>query len=102
MAGIGRLALILIIAAVCGITTLPSMARAAPQTTTLPAFSAVRVCVPFNVLISPAANANQYAVVLDADAPVQRTLQATVANSVLSLGVSGSFETTKPIKLTVQ
>jgi hypothetical protein len=102
MTGTGRLKLIPAIAAICGIATLSSMARAARQTTTLPAFSTVRVCVPYNVLISPAANDNQYAVVLDADALVQRTLQALVADSVLSLGVSGSFETTKPIKLTVQ
>ena len=58
--------------------------------------------MPFNVLITPAASANQYQVVLDADEPVQQSLQATVANSVLSLGVSGDFQTNNPIKLTVQ
>lgn len=96
MAFSGRVALLSIVAAICGMT------QAAPQTKTLPPFNAVRVCVPFNVLITPAANANQYQVVLDADAPVQQALQATVDNNVLSLGVSGSFETSNPIKLTVQ
>lgn len=102
MAFSGRVALLSIVAAIYGIVTLPSMTQAAPQTKTLPPFNAVRVCVPFNVLITPAANANQYQVVLDADAPVQQALQATVDNNVLSLGVSGSFETSNPIKLTVQ
>ena len=102
MAFFGRVALLSIVAAICGIATLPSMTQAAPQTKILPAFNAVRVCVPFNTLITPAANANQYQVVLDADTPVQQALQATVNNNVLSLGVSGSFETSNPIKLTVQ
>lgn len=102
MAVVSRLAVISVVAAICGLGTLPTMTRAAVQTKILPAFSSVRVCVPFNILISPAANANQYQVVLDADAPVQQALQASVENSVLSLGVAGNFETTQPIKLTVQ
>ena len=102
MAYSGRVALLSIIAAIYGIGTPPIMTQAAPMTRTMRSFSAVRVCVPFNVLITPAASANQYQVVLDADAPVQQSLQATVANNVLSLGVSGDFQTNNPIKLTVQ
>lgn len=102
MASFGRLALISIVAAIYGIGTLPTMTQAVPKTRAMHPFSAVRVCVPFNVLVNPAASANQYQVVLDADDPVQQSLQATVANNVLSLGVSGNFQTSNPIKLTVQ
>ena len=102
MAVFSRLAVFPVVAAICGLLSFLSMAQAAVPPRSLPAFNSVRVCVPFNVLISPAPNANQYQVLLDADAPVQQALQATVANNVLSLGVSGNFKTTQPIKLTVQ
>ena len=102
MASFGRVALLSIVAAIYGIGTLPIMTQATPATKVMHPFNAVRVCVPFNVLITPAASANQYQVVLDADEPVQQSLQATVANNVLSLGVSGNFQTNNPIKLTVQ
>ena len=102
MAIFGRLAIFPVIAVICGLLSFFSMTQAAVPPRSLPAFNSVRVCVPFNVLISPAANANQYQLLLDADAPVQQALQATVANNVLSVGVSGNFKTTQPIKLTVQ
>ena len=102
MAIFGRLAVFPVIAVICSLLSFFSMTQAAVPPRSLPSFNSVRVCVPFNVLISPVANANQYQLLLDADAPVQQALQATVANNVLSLGVSGNFKTTQPIKLTVQ
>ena len=102
MAVFSRRTALPVIAAICGLLSFLSMAQAAVPPRVLPAFNSVRVCVPFNVLISPAASANQYQLLLDADGPVQQALQATVASNVLSLGVSGNFETTQPIKLTVQ
>jgi hypothetical protein len=62
----------------------------------------MQVCTPFNVLIQPSSSAGQYQVLLDADAAVQQALQASVAGNVLSLGASGRFETSNPIKLTVR
>ncbi len=78
------------------------MAYAAPVAKDVPAFTTVRACAPFNVLIEPSSGANQYQVVLDADGSVGKALQTTVSNGVLSLGVSGSFQTSIPIKLTVR
>ncbi|EIE26113.1 hypothetical protein COCSUDRAFT_61109 [Coccomyxa subellipsoidea C-169] len=78
------------------------MTSAAPVAKDVPAFKTIRVCQPFNVLVSPSSQANQYQIVLDADDSVGRALQASVSNGVLSLGVSGRFSTSKPIKLTVK
>ena len=102
MAYSGRVALVSILATVYGIGIQSLMPHAALTTKTVGRFNAVSVCVPFNVLITPSASTNQYQVLLDADDSVQQTLQATVGNNVLSLGVSGNFQTSNPIKLTVQ
>lgn len=78
------------------------MSSAAPVAKDVPAFKTVRACAPFNVLIQPSSAANQYQVVLDADSSVAQAVQVSVSNGVLSLGVSGSFKTSNPIKLTVR
>ncbi|KAK9915704.1 hypothetical protein WJX75_002879 [Coccomyxa subellipsoidea] len=78
------------------------MASAAPVAKDVQPFKTIRVCQPFNVLVSPSSQANQYQIVLEADDSVGRALQASVADGVLSLGVSGRFSTPNPIKLTVK
>jgi hypothetical protein len=98
MALSGRLCLLTALALLASL----HMSTAAPVAKSVPAFNTVRICVPFNVLISPSSGADQYQVVLDADSSVGQALQASVSNDVLSLGVSGSFQTSNPIKLTVR
>jgi len=88
--------------AIVALAAAAQMTLAAPVTKDVQPFKTIRVCQPFNVLVSPSSQANQYQVVLDADASVGRALQASVSGGVLSLGVSGRFETDKPIKLTVK
>ncbi len=98
MSGRGRVWLLATVA----LAAVTGMASAAPVAKDVPAFKTIRVCQPFNVLVSPSSQANQYQIVLDADDSVGRALQASVSNGVLSLGVSGRFSTSKPIKLTVK
>ncbi|BDA44399.1 hypothetical protein COCOBI_05-5830 [Coccomyxa sp. Obi] len=94
----GRLCILTVAALVAA----ARMASAAPVTKAVQPFNSIRVCQPFNVLVSPSSQANQYQIVLDADDSVGRALQASVSGGVLSLGVSGRFSTNNPIKLTVQ
>jgi hypothetical protein len=74
------------------------------ETRTLPPFTSVQVCTPYNVLIQPGtgANANAYQLVLDADPAVRTATKATVTNGVLALESSGTFQTSNPIKITVR
>ena len=78
------------------------MASAASVTKDVQPFNSIRVCQPFNVLVSPSSQADQYQIVLDADDSVGRALQVSVSGGVLSLGVSGRFSTSNPIRLTVK
>lgn len=78
------------------------MASGLANAAVLGPFSIVKICTPFNVLIKPSSSNEQYEVLLDADKDVQATLQATVTRGVLSLGASGHFTSSQPIKLTVR
>lgn len=93
-----RLATFLLIAA----AIMAGTSQAAVLTKSLQAFSSIKVCTPFNVLIQPSSGNGQYQVLLDADSAVQQALQASVSSNVLSLGASGRFKTSNPIKLTVR
>ena len=90
------------ILAIAALAAAARMASAASVTKDVQPFNSIRVCQPFNVLVSPSSQANQYQIVLDADDSVGRALQASVSGGVLSLGVSGRFSTSNPIKLTVK
>ena len=81
---------------------LAGTSQAAMLTKSLQAFSTIKVCTPFNVLIQPSSGHGQYQVALDADSAVEQALQASVTGNVLSLGASGQFKTSNPIKLTVR
>lgn len=96
----GRVWLLAVVCLAAACTT--QMASAAPVAKDVQPFKTIRVCQPFNVLVSPSSQANQYQIVLEADDSVGRALQASVADGVLSLGVSGRFSTPNPIKLTVK
>jgi hypothetical protein len=61
-----------------------ALADAAPVTKTLPAFSTVTLCTPYNVLVTPGSD---YAVVIDAEDQVQKAISPNVSVDTLFLEV---------------
>lgn len=66
----------------------------------LTAFSAISLCAPVNVLITPNITMG-YGAVLRAEAAVLQAITTTVANGVLNIAITGPVATEYPIELTV-
>lgn len=80
-------------------------ATALARDVSLPAFSSVRVCTAFNVVVAPARRPSlpsQYTISIQGDTPVLSKVSAAVKNGTLTLQSNGSFSTDKPIKVTVR
>ena len=69
---------------------------------TLPAFTSVQVCTPFNVLIAPSTKSAQYSLSVVGDAAVLPAVSSAVKDGVLTLQSNGSFSTQDPVKVTVR
>ena len=86
-------------AAILLVLSLASVALAADQT--LPAFTSVQVCTPFNVVVAPS-RGNAYTLSVEADPPVVPAVSAKVSNGVLQLESKGAFRTQNPVKVVVR
>ena len=64
------------------------LAVAAPITKTVPAFSTVTLCTPYNVLVTPGSD---YAVVVDAEDQVQKAINPSVSGDTLLLVSLGTL-----------
>lgn len=67
----------------------------------LDSFTAIRSCVPFNVLVSPGPDDVTYALIIDAEPEVAAVVSAAVNDGVLALSTTGGFNTTRAMKVTV-
>ena len=76
---------------------LPGLAWAAPANISLPEFSTITSCVPFNVLVQPGDN---YTLSVDADEGAAKAISARVAGGQLYLE-TGAFTTQNPIRVAV-
>ena len=74
---------------------------AQPIVTPVDPFSAVSICVPYNVLIAPSNDSRTYSIAIESDAAVAQTTRASGVNGSLSLESTGNFQTSKPVKLTI-
>eukprot|EP00887_Chlorella_sp_A99_P002825 scaffold6.g2825.t1 len=84
--------------ALCGLARGQAQAPAAPQPNELPPFSAISVCVPFNVLISP----GSYGLTIQAEpAAADAIANATRVQDDTLLLQSGAFSTQLPIQVEV-
>lgn len=98
--GVAALAALLLLAAAAQAQVMapgamaPAMAPATPQP--LPPFSAIVLCVPFNVLIAP----GDYSLTVDAEPAVASAIQGNVTRGVLALQTA-SFSTNQPINVTI-
>ena len=77
------------------------LTAAQPVVTLVQPFSAVSICVPYNVLIAPSNDSRTYSIAIEADAAVARNTRASGSNGTLSLESVGNFQTSKPVKLTI-
>lgn len=92
MTGIGVLLALIVMAR-------PWSAAAAPVSVALQPFSAVTICTPFGVLITP----GPFQISLDADQSVKNAVTTSISNAgVLTIGTSEDFQTQQPVKLTVR
>ncbi|GFH24650.1 DUF2807 domain-containing protein, partial [Haematococcus lacustris] len=78
------------------------MASAGVRASSLPAFTSVKSCVPFTVLVAaPSAGNSGAALSVDADAQVAQQVKASVNSGVLTLTLAGGFTTTRTIRCTI-
>ncbi|KAK9832135.1 hypothetical protein WJX74_000285 [Apatococcus lobatus] len=77
------------------------LCAAQPVVTPVDPFSAVSICVPYNVLIAPSNDSRTYSLAIESEPVVAQSTRASGVNGTLSLESSGNFQTSKPIKLTI-
>ncbi|KAL6751262.1 hypothetical protein V8C86DRAFT_701749 [Haematococcus lacustris] len=82
-------------------TVLCAMASAGVRASSLPAFTSVKSCVPFTVLVAAPSAGNSGALSVDADAQVAQQVKASVNSGVLTLTLAGGFTTTRTIRCTI-
>ena len=75
------------------------VAGEAPEVRQLQQFTKLQIKVPFNVLVVPGARSQ---LSLEAEQAVREAIVADVSDGSLSLGTSGPFSTTRPVKVTVR
>lgn len=90
MASTARLALILL-------SSIVIATHAAPVVKTLEPFTAIRTCLPFNLLVTPSDD-DSYSFTIDADKSIEQALKLEVADSLLTVTTSKGFNSTTAIK----